>query len=181
MEFWAGAAKGLELLGRAAPAAATIFKTGTDMYSLYKNIKTPKSTASGKNAQSEQLVQIKQEISELKGMVKDPSKSTLQCQEKLSDVDKKLDQMTLAASELKGMVKYELCELKSMMKDPSKSALQCQEKLSMVDKKLDEMSLEASELKRTVEDLVSTSNTEFERIAQAFSQVKYHTSYLRPD
>jgi hypothetical protein len=68
-----------------------------------------------------------------------------------------------------------------MMKDPSKSALQCQEKLSMVDKKLDEMSLEASEVKRTVEDLVSTSNTEFERIAQAFSQVKYHTAILRPD
>ncbi len=37
-------------------------------------------------------------------MMKDPSKSTLQCQEKINEVDKKLDQMSLEASELKGMV-----------------------------------------------------------------------------
>jgi hypothetical protein len=104
MEFLTGAVKVVQLLATAAPAAATIFKTGTDMYNLYKKTKSNEGTASGKNAQSEQLVQIKHNLSELKGMMKDPSKSTLRCQEKINEVDKKLDQMSLEASELKMMV-----------------------------------------------------------------------------
>ncbi len=104
MELLTGAVKVVQLLATAAPAASTIFKTGTDMYNLYKKSKSPEETASGKNAQSDQLVQIKHDLNELKGMMKDPSKSTLQYQEKINEVDKKLHQMSLEASELKGMV-----------------------------------------------------------------------------
>ncbi len=131
----------------------------------------PKAAASGENPPSEQLVHIKQEISELKGMMKDPSKSTVQCQDKISDMDKKLDQMTLEASELKGMVKNDLSELKGMMKNSTKSTLQCQEMISKLDKKLDQMTLEATGLKGIVEDLSSSTMTGFERLDHAFSQV----------
>jgi chromosome segregation ATPase len=171
MAFLAVAPVVIQLLSAAAPIAADIFKFCKDMYGQYKESKPPKAAASGENHQSEQLVHIKQEISELKGMMKDPSKSTLQCQEKISDVDKKLDQMTLEASELKGMVKNDLSELKRMMKDSTKSTTQCQEMISKLDKKLEEMTLEATGLKGIVEDLASSTMTGFERLDHAFSQV----------
>jgi chromosome segregation ATPase len=161
----------IQLLGAAAPVAADIFKLCKEMYSQYKESKPSKAAASGKNPPSEQLVHIKQEISELKGMMKDPSKSTLQCQEKISDVDKKLDDMTLEASELNGMVRYDLSELKGMMKDSTKSTLQCQEMINKLDNKLEEMMLEATGLKGIVEDLASSTMTGFERLDHAFSQV----------
>jgi hypothetical protein len=161
----------LQLLYAAAPIAADIFKFCKEMYGQYKESKPPTAAASGENPQSEQLVNIKQEISELKGMMKDPSKSTLQCQEKISDVDNKLDQMTLEASQLKGMVKNDLSELKGMMKDSSKFTLQCQEMISKLDKKLDQMTLEATGLKGIAEDLASNTMTGFERLGHAFSQV----------
>ena len=94
----------LQLLYAAAPIAADIFKFCKEMYGQYKESKPPTAAASGENPQSEQLVNIKQEISELKGMMKDSSKSTLQCQEMINKLDKKLDQMTLEATGLKGIV-----------------------------------------------------------------------------
>jgi len=171
MAFLAVAPVVIQLLVAAAPIAAEIFKFCKDMYGQYKESKPPKAAASGENPPSEQLVHIKQEISELKGMMKDPSKSTLQCQEKITDVDKKLDQMTLEASQLKGMVKNDLSELKGMMKDSTKSTLQCQEMISKLDKKLGQMTLEATGLKGIVEDLASTTMTGCERLDHAFSQV----------
>ena len=104
MAFLAVAPVVIQLLSAAAPIAADIFKFCKEMYSEYKESKPPKAAASGENPPSEQLVHIKQEISELKGMMKNSTKSTLQCQEMISKLDKKLDQMTLEATGLKGIV-----------------------------------------------------------------------------
>ncbi len=91
METLKGTVQLLDLLVKAGGPAALIYKAGTDFYNIYKNssiCRTPEPNIPKQN--------------ELGKMAGDLQQSMLECQEKISDVDKKMDQMSLDNSELKG-------------------------------------------------------------------------------
>jgi hypothetical protein len=81
----------LDLLVKAGGPAALIYKAGTDFYNIYKNSsigRTPEPNIPKQN--------------ELRKMAGDLQECMRECQEKISDVDKKMDQMSLDNTELKG-------------------------------------------------------------------------------
>jgi hypothetical protein len=93
METLKGTAQLLDLLAKAGGPAALIYKAGTDFYNYYK-ARSSCSTAEPNIPKQ----------NELREMACDLQESMQQCREKISDVDKKMDQMSLDTQELKGTV-----------------------------------------------------------------------------
>ncbi len=94
METLKGTAQLLDLLAKAGGPAALIYKAGTDFYNIYKG--------SSSCSTAEPNIPKENATNELREMAGDLQQSMQQCQEKISDVDKKMDQMSLGNSELKG-------------------------------------------------------------------------------
>jgi hypothetical protein len=97
METLKGTAQLLDLLAKAGGPAALIYKAGTDFYNYYK-ARSSCSTAEPNIPKQ----------NELRKMAGDLQESMQQCREKISDVDKKMDQMSLDTQELKGTVSQDL-------------------------------------------------------------------------
>jgi hypothetical protein len=89
------AAQLLDLLAKASGPAALIYKAGTDFYNYYKG--------SSSCSTAEPNIPTENATNELREIAAgDLQQSMQQCQEKISDVDKKMDQLLVDNSELKG-------------------------------------------------------------------------------
>jgi hypothetical protein len=91
METLKGTAQLLDLLAKAGGPAALIYKAGTDFYNYYKGSSSCSTAESNIPKQNE-----------LRKMAGDLQESMQQCHEKIGDVDKKMEQLSLGNSELKG-------------------------------------------------------------------------------
>jgi hypothetical protein len=94
METLKGTVQLLDLLVKAGGPAALIYKAGTDFYNIYKNSSICRT--------AEPNIPELNATNELREMAWVVHQSMRECQEKISDVDKKMDQMSLDNTELKG-------------------------------------------------------------------------------
>jgi hypothetical protein len=96
METLKGTAQLLDLLAKTGGPAALIYKAGTDFYNYYNG------SSSSSCSIAEPNIPKQNATNELREMAGELQQSMQQCREKVSDVNKKMDQMSLDNSELKG-------------------------------------------------------------------------------